>query len=184
VSYYPYSVRVVCLSRLEQLIQMRQSDSFGITIVHEFGERNRFTYLWDLTLRISRVSRSRAECTASTLLSRTGFLLALRNGLTIASIVVLVLRALLGSKVVGGVVVWGGGESTRLRRGLALTRVIVVLRLRVVRRWDLLAEWIVWLLRWRGGLRVNTGLTVPSKLVVGLVGLRSLVLHSLRSNGV
>ena len=55
---------------------------------------------------------------------------------------------------------------------------------RVVRRWDLLAEWIVWLLRWRGGLRVNTWLTVPSKLVVGLVGLRSLVLHSLRSNGV
>lgn len=50
MSYCPYSVRVVCLSRLEQLIQMRQSDSFGITIVDEFGERNRFTYLWDLTL--------------------------------------------------------------------------------------------------------------------------------------
>jgi hypothetical protein len=157
LSCCPYSVRVMCHFCPESLIHMRWFRLVGMMIGHEFGTlvqtSRRVTYLWDLALRISRVGRSRAKGTASALLSRTGFLLALRDGLTVASIVVLVLRALFGGEVVGGVAVWGRREGTRLGWGLALLAgVIVVLRLRVVRLWDLLAEWIVWLLRWGRGL--------------------------------
>lgn len=157
LSCCPYSARVMCHLCPEFLIHMRWFRLVGMIIGFEFGELfqtfRETTYLWDLALRISRVSRSRAKGTASALLSRTSFLLALCDGLTVASIVVLVLRALFGSEVVGGVTVWGRREGTRLGRGLALLAgVVVVLRLRVVRLRDLLAEWIVWLLRWGGGL--------------------------------
>lgn len=49
---------------------------------------------------------------------------------------------------------------------------------------DLLAEGIVRLLRRSRGFRLSTSLSITSKLVVGLVGLRTLVLHGMRSKRV
>lgn len=55
--------------------------------------------LWKLTLSVSRVSRSRTESAASTLLRGTSFLLGLCNRLAVAAIVVLVLRTLFSREI-------------------------------------------------------------------------------------
>lgn len=72
-------------------------------IGHEFGKLGvspkYFTYLWKLTLSVSRVSRSRTESAASTLLRGTSFLLGLCNRLAVAAIVVLVLRTLFSREI-------------------------------------------------------------------------------------
>ena len=55
-----------------------------------------------------------------------------------------------------------------------MARVVVVVR----RRWGLLAKWIILLLGRRG--RSVGLLIIAAKLVVGLAGLRALILHRLR----
>jgi len=95
-----------------------------------------------LTLGKGRVVGAGAESASSTLLSRSSLLLALCLLAVVLVVLLVRIALLLGCKVLRGEVVRCRRECDRLCRGLGCLTGVVVL----VRRRNLLAKWIVWLL--------------------------------------
>lgn len=67
-----------------------------------------------LTLGVDQIIGARTKSASGARLSRAGFLLALHHGLAVASVVLLILRALLGCKIMSAIVVWTSGKHARL----------------------------------------------------------------------